>query len=418
MSFSAEKIAYDQTGSFSKIVLDYLSDAAALKDFYNFRPDIEGIKKAVAERRHLPVNRKLLVDILQQQYSTVPVSDKLKANVEALLSEDTFTVCTAHQPNIFTGHLYFIYKILHAIKLSDTLNEKMPGKKFVPVYYMGSEDADLDELGEVHIHGRQYRWETKQSGAVGRMKIDKAFITIIDGIEKQLAVEEYGNALMNSLRNAYKEGETIEQATFHFVHELFNDFGLIILLSDKASFKNEFAALINKELEESFSHKAVTETVAAFPAAYKVQAAGREINLFYLGDNSRQRIEKNNDGFKVADTDIVFSAGEIKNELKNHPENFSPNVILRPVFQETILPDVAFIGGGGELAYWLELKKVFEAANAFFPALVLRNSFAILNTSAVNDLAKLSFGNADIFRSENELLEQTVKSNACCTARS
>ncbi len=409
MSFSADKIAYDQTGSFSKIVLDYLADAPALKSFYNYRPDLDGIKKAVQTRKDFPVNRQLLSDALQQQYAAVGTSAKLKANIEALLSEDTFTICTAHQPNIFTGHLYFIYKILHAIRLSDELNEKIAGKSFVPVYYMGSEDADLQELGEVHINGKHYQWETKQTGAVGRMKIDKAFIKIIDEVEGQLSVEQNGVAIMQAVRNAYQEGITIEAATFHFVHELFNEYGLIILLPDSRAFKNEFSNIITRELDEQFSHQAVSETVSAFPAEYKVQAAGRDINLFYLDEGFRERIEKDKNSFVVANTELKFSEVELKEELKNVAERFSPNVILRPVFQEMILPDVVFIGGGGELAYWLELKKVFEAANAFFPVLMLRNSFAIVNKKTSDNLAKLSFSNADLFRSQTALLNDLVK---------
>jgi bacillithiol biosynthesis cysteine-adding enzyme BshC len=409
MSFTADKIAYKNTGSFSKIVLDYLDAAPALKDFYNYKPDTEGIKKATADRKNFPVNRKLLTEVLQKQYAGIEVSDRLKVNINALLSENTFTICTAHQPNIFTGHLYFIYKILHAIKLSDELNEAMPENKFVPVYYMGSEDADLEELGEVNINDKHYQWETLQKGAVGRMKIDKAFIKIIEEIEGQLAVEKNGVAIMQSVRNAYKEGITIEQATFSFVHEMFNEFGLVILLPDSRELKNEFAGIIRKELEEQFSHAAVTHTVAAFPAEYKVQASGRDINLFYLENDIRERIENSGNGFAVANTKLHFSKDELEKELESNAEKFSPNVILRPVFQEIILPDVAFIGGGGELAYWLELKKVFEASNAFFPVLVLRNSFAVINKKAAAHIEKLGLQKEDLFKSEKKLLEELVK---------
>lgn len=389
--------------------MDYLEAVPALKDFYNYTPDIEGIKKAVADRKNFPVNRNLLVDVLQKEYSSTIISNKLKSNIDALLSENTFTVCTAHQPNIFTGHLYFIYKILHAIKLSDELNIAMPENKFVPVYYMGSEDADLEELGEVHINGKHYQWQTDQKGAVGRMKIDKNFLNIIDEIEGQLAVEKNGPLIIQAVRKAYTEGTTIEKATFNFVHEMFHEFGLVILLPDSRELKNEFATIIQKELEEQFSHAAVTLTVAAFPAEYKVQASGRDINLFYLENDIRERIENSGNDFAVANTTLRFTKNELLAELKSNAEKFSPNVILRPVFQEMILPDVAFIGGGGELAYWLELKKVFEASNAFFPVLILRNSFALINKKAAEKIQKLGLTTEDLFKSEKELLEALVK---------
>ena len=409
MNFTAEKIPYKQTGSFSRLVLDYLDGTASLKEFYNYLPDAEGLKKATADRKNFPVNRKVLVEVLSEQYKDLEKSDKLKANIDELLSENTFTVCTAHQPNIFTGHLYFIYKILHAVKLTAELSELMPDKKFVPVYYMGTEDADLEELGEVHINGTKYHWKTTQTGAVGRMLIDKNFLEIIDAIAGQLSSEKYGDEIVSAIRNFYTEGTRLETATFHFVHSLFNKYGLVILLPDNKKLKQEFALVVMKEIAEQFSQKAVATTVSGFPAEYKVQAAGREINLFYLKDNTRERIEQDANGFTIANSDLKFTNDAFAQELQKHPERFSPNVILRPVFQEMILPDVAFIGGGGELAYWLELKNVFEEANAFFPALVLRNSFALINKNTADNIQKLGFKPTDFFKSEIQLNEMLVR---------
>lgn len=407
--FTSHKISYRQTNAFSKLVLDYLEAASVLDNFYNYKPNIEGIKKAVADRKNFPVNRKLLVDTLSNQYSALQISDKLKANIALLSSENTFTICTAHQPNIFTGHLYFIYKILHAIKLCEELKAAMPENNFVPFYYMGSEDADLDELGEVHIKGFKYKWQTTQTGAVGRMIIDKYFLQIIDSIAGQLAVEKNGTDIVEIVRETYKEGLTIEQATFHFVHYLFNEYGLVVLLPDDKNLKAAFAAIITKELEEQFSEKAVAQTVAAFPQEYKVQASGRAINLFYLKDNKRERIEADKNGFAIANTDIKFTKENLFLELHHNAERFSPNVILRPVFQEIILPNVAFIGGGGEIAYWLELKNVFDAVGIFFPPLVLRNSFTIVSKKVADKMQSLSLQYEDTLKPEKQLIEEIVK---------
>jgi bacillithiol synthase len=407
--FTTHKISYRQTNAFSKLVLDYVDAAPALDNFYKYKPNIEGVKKAVEDRKNFPVNRTLLMDTLSNQYAALKISDKLKANIALLSNETTFTICTAHQPNIFTGHLYFIYKILHAIKLCEELKAAMPENNFVPVYYMGSEDADLDELGEVHIKGYQYKWQTTQTGAVGRMIIDKNFIQIIDGIAGQLAVEKNGTAIVDIVRETYKEGLTIEQATFHFVHYLFNEYGLVVLLPDDKNLKAAFAPIITKELEEQFSEKAVAQTVAAFPQEYKVQASGRAINLFYLKDNKRERIEADKNGFAIANTDIKFTKENLFLELLHNAERFSPNVILRPVFQEMILPNVAFIGGGGEIAYWLELKNVFDAVGAFFPPLVLRNSFTIMNKKVADKMKSLGLQYNNTFKPERQLIEEMVK---------
>lgn len=398
MKFSAEIISYAQTKAFSSIVTDYVSAAESLQAFYQHAPNIEGIKKAILQRKHHPIKRSVLVQTLQQQYSALPTHEKVQANVEKLLLENTFTITTAHQPNIFTGHLYFIYKILHAIKLAETLSHEFSEQHFVPVYYMGSEDADLDELGQVTIEGKKYQWETQQKGAVGRMIIDKPFVEMMQAIEGQLSVASFGNDILEMVRNAYTIGKTIEQATLELVHTLFAEFGLIIVLPDNADLKRLFIPVIEKELAEQFSHKAVKATMANFPEQYKVQTMGRELNLFYLKDDMRERIEFANDKFWVVNTDLVFDKTSLLEELHAHPERFSPNVILRPAFQGTILPDVAFIGGGGELAYWLELKQVFEAAAVPYPVLVLRNSFLMLNQKIVANIDALGLQVTDFFK--------------------
>ena len=202
MTFKSSYIPYEQTGSFSTIINDYLHNDASLHSLYAYRPDIEGVRKAIEERKLYKYDRNLLVTTLREQYDTVSAGTAVQANIVSLLQPTTFTICTAHQPNIFTGHLYFVYKIIHAVKLADELNDSITDCHFVPVYYMGSEDADLDELGEVVINGKKYRWQTTQKGAVGRMKVDKAFLALINEIEGQLSVEQYGSDILALVKNA------------------------------------------------------------------------------------------------------------------------------------------------------------------------------------------------------------------------
>ncbi len=409
MNSTAQFISYSQAGVFSKTVTGYISGSKALQPFYLHPVSVNGIQAAIAQRKLYNTNRQLLVNELKKQYSTVTTSEKVTDNIERLLLPNTFTITTAHQPNIFTGHLYFVYKILHAVKLAAFLEQEIAGNNFVPVYYMGSEDADLEELGHVFINGHKYEWQTKQTGAVGRMKVDKALVKLIDDISGQILVEPFGETIIVLLKNCYKEGSTIEQATFQLVNELFKDYGVVVLLPDNAALKAAFAPVIEKELEEKFSHKAVAETVSAFPAEYKVQAGGREINLFWLDDGMRERIVEEHSKLKIQNSEKEFTHSEIKEVLNNNAEYFSPNVILRPVFQEMILPNVAFIGGGGELAYWLELKKVFEAVHMPYPVLVLRNSFLVVEEKYKALAAKLGLAVADLFKPENVLLNEMVK---------
>ncbi|MBD0352490.1 MAG: bacillithiol biosynthesis BshC, partial [Flavisolibacter sp.] len=168
---------------FSKIVVDYLEGNEQLQPFYLHPPTLEGINQAIHQKQQQKIDRTLLVQVLQDQYKGKEQGEAVKQNIEALLSPDTFIVCTAHQPNLCTGPLYFIYKILHAIKLAAYLHRQLPHYKFVPVYYMGSEDADLAELNHFTIEGKRYEWQTDQKGAVGRMKVDKKLITLLDELE-------------------------------------------------------------------------------------------------------------------------------------------------------------------------------------------------------------------------------------------
>lgn len=410
--FTAQQIPYSRTGAFSALVSHYIENAPALQPFYDHATNMDGVKNAILQRRQFPTNRAVLVHQLRVQYAGMSMSGKLEANMERLLDENTFTITTAHQPNIFTGHLYFIYKILHVIKLSEEFGVHMPDCHFVPVYYMGSEDADLEELGQVTLEGKKYVWETKQKGAVGRMKIDQAFIKLIDAIEAQMYLAPHAQEMMMMIRGAYSLGKTVEQATFELVHELFKSYGLVVLLPDNAVLKNEFSPLIIKDLKEQFSHKAVAQTVEVFPAEYKVQASGREINLFYLKDDVRERIECINGEYQVLHTDIRFDEAGIFEEISRHPERFSPNVILRPLFQEMILPNILFIGGGGELAYWLELKKVFEAASVPYPMLVLRNSFMVIDQKRASKIQSLQMDAVDFFSPTHEVVLKLVRQSS------
>jgi bacillithiol biosynthesis cysteine-adding enzyme BshC len=410
-------IEYSQTGFFSKLVADYVSGNEQLQPFYNYPVNVDGIKAAIKTRQNFATNRQLLVNELTKQYDGLTLSAKQEQHLQALISNNTFTITTAHQPNIFTGPLYFIYKILHAIKLADDLKMQLPEYNFVPMYYMGSEDADLDELGYINLGGEKLVWNTKQTGAVGRMTIDKALLDLITNIQGQIGSHPFGNEMIDIFKKCYALGKSIQQATLELVNTLFAEFGLLVVVPDNAALKASYNSVITKEITEQFSHKAVVKTIEDLSKHYKIQAGGRDLNLFYLIDNKREKIEVTSSngiaiGFQVSNLELAFSEEEILIELEKHPERFSANVILRGVFQETILPNIAFIGGGGELAYWLELKQVFEAANVPYPMLILRNSLLLVNDEQLEKINKLGFTMEDMFKTSFDLMNAFVHKNS------
>ncbi|WP_298298285.1 bacillithiol biosynthesis cysteine-adding enzyme BshC [Hydrotalea sp.] len=399
----------ESTGFFSAIAVDYVQQNQQLRSFYQHNVSIDGVKAAIEARKQIHNHRQLLHSVLLEQYAGLTLSSLQQKNLTAILGENTFTVTTAHQPNIFTGPLYFIYKIIHAIQQADYLKEQLPQYHFVPFYYMGSEDADLDELGIITIDSKQLTWQTQQTGAVGRMKVDKAFLQLIEEMKGQIDVLPFGKSLTSLFVKAYTLGKSIQQATLELVHQLFAEFGLLILIPDNARLKKVFEPVVVKELTGQFSQKAVSATIHKLQQHYPIQTQGRPVNLFYLMDTYRERIEYKNNVFIIKKAGLQFSKEAILQELQQHPERFSGNVILRGVFQETILPNIIFIGGGGELAYWLELKKVFQEAGVPYPMLLLRNSFVVTEKRLLAQWQSLGFQLEDLFTPLMELQNDYVK---------
>ena len=413
MSQSSKHIPFSSTHVFSTLINDYLEGKGNAMDFVQYAPNVEeGYRSAIEGRKKYPINRTLLFDVLTKQYSNLPQEKAVNDKLALLKKDTTFVVTTAHQPNLFTGPLYFFYKIIHAIQLATSLKATFPDYDFVPVYYMGSEDADLDEVGAFNLDQKKCQWVTKQTGAIGRMQVDDALLGLLKQLESYWSILPQGHKALEILKNAYQKGNTISEATLSFVHAFFGSKGLLVLQPDDTALKAAFIPVMEKELLTSFSHETIQPTIAALSKDYHVQSEGRSINLFYLKDSIRARIEKQGEQFIVVDTDIQFTEKEIIAELHQYPERFSPNVILRGVYQETILPGVVFVGGGGELAYWMELKNLFQQLGVHYPLLQLRNSFLLIRQKQSDQWAAMQFEEQDLFKPILELEVAYVKKHA------
>lgn len=399
---SISTISLQETGYFSNLMLDYISGKDTLDKFYSFSMDDAGLEKALIAKQQQNFNRSVLVEVLKEQYHILDTTELVKQNIEALLSEDSYTVCTAHQPSLFTGNLYFIYKIAQTVSLAKSLALKHPNKKFIPIFWMGSEDADLDELGYVYLNGETIRWNTTQTGAVGRMN-NKGIDTLIQRLENELIVQPFGKELIALLRSCYLPNENFQQATFRLINALFQEWGVVVLIPDHPLLKREMIPVFSDDLLNQTPSEIVANTISEIPEQYKIQANPRSVNLFYLVDGIRNLIVFENNQYWIKGTDIVFSQEELISQLEQSPERFSPNVILRGLFQETILPNVATIGGGGETAYWLELKGLFDHYKIVYPVLVLRNSYLWMNIDQVKLQNKYSITNKELFLPTQQL---------------
>ena len=340
--------------------------------------------------------RKVLSEVLQNQYAAYEKSEKQQFNLQNLEQSETFTITTGHQLNLFTGPVFFIYKILQTIKLAAFLNEKFQSKHFVPVFWLASEDHDFEEINHFKTEKHYYETKAKNGGAVGRIKVEDDFF--VTQFEEEFKDTVFGTELIVMLKRAYKKGNTLSQATKIIVQELFADYGLLVLNGDDPRLKAEMKQVFKEELLQQDLFETSRETVDYFTEKYgKVQVNPREINLFYLSE-TRDRIAFENNRYVVVDRDKSFSKEEILGELEHHPERFSPNALMRPVYQETILPNLVYIGWNAEIMYWLELKNYFRALSLPFPLLIPRNSMLMLADKTVGKAKDLGVEINDFFR--------------------
>ena len=407
-------INYQNSGYFSTLMNDYLDQKSNLQSLYNRFPILENFEAQIQEKKENFIGnekRAILVSVLQHQYSKISTSDLTKQNIDALGSSNTFTITTGHQLNLFTGPLYFLYKIISTINLTKELKAKYPSNNFVPIYWMATEDHDFEEINYFNFKGKKFRWNKESFGPVGRLSTEglSDFFEVFSG---ELGSGTNANEIKKFFQEAYLKHSNLAEATRYLANSLFGSYGLVILDADNQDLKRVFIPYAKEELLYQTSYKAVVKTAEKLKN-YTIQVNPREINFFYIEDNLRERIILDPDSnrekkYKVNNTRIEFSETEILSLLENHPEKFSPNVIMRPLYQEVILPNLCYIGGGGEIAYWLELKSFFDAAKVTFPILLLRNSALLVTEKQSKKADKLNLTWSDFFSKKSDLANKKI----------
>jgi bacillithiol biosynthesis cysteine-adding enzyme BshC len=406
-------IPFKDTNYFSSLICDYLDEKPHLKLFYNRFPHLENFKSQIEEKK-LSVRaetRTILVKSLKNQYQGFSPSSETIQNIQLLSQENTFTITTGHQLNLFTGPLYFFYKIISTINLCKELSVAYSNYNFVPIYWMATEDHDFEEINYFNFKGKKVQWNRNTSGAVGELNLEGLDL-VCEVFVSQLDKSKNAEVLKQLFMSAYLEHDNLTDATRYLVNALFSEYGLVILDGNDKALKQRFIPYIENELIEQESFKKVSETnqqISDLTTDYKIQVTPRDINLFYIKDGLRERIVYENEKFKVLSTDIAWSKSEILKEVHDCPQWFSPNVIMRPLFQEVILPNLCYIGGGGELAYWFQLKSNFEAQGVTFPMLLLRNSVLLITEKQKEKLQKLNMSVADLFLNQEALMTKVTK---------
>jgi bacillithiol biosynthesis cysteine-adding enzyme BshC len=407
------QIPFQKTGFFSKTMHQYLEKNKNIQPFYNNFPDIIGFYNQIEEKQksYRLQTRLTLVEALKSQYKSVKATEKTIENIELLKEQNTFTITTGHQLNLFTGPLYFLYKIISTINLCEELSDKFPEQNFVPIYWMATEDHDFDEINYFNFAGKKVSWNRKDGGAVGRFSTD-GLEDVFEVFSNHLGSSKNAKYLKCLFSDAYIKHHNLADATRFIANTLFKDFGLVIIDGDDTNLKQLFNPFVKDELENNTSFSEVSKTILEFEKNYKIQVNPREINLFYLGDDFRERIIFEDNLYKVNNTDITFSKAEILVEVDHNPKAFSPNVIMRPLYQEVILPNLCYIGGGGEMSYWLELKGYFEKVSIPFPILLLRNSVQVVSEKQSKKLEKLNISYEEMFLNQHALLSKKITENS------
>ncbi len=393
---NVDLIDLQDTQQFPQLLLDYLAQKPILSKFYEDFPNLENATETIHRRKNFDSDkRNTLVATLKLQYSDLPNLP----DFEVLLSPNTFTVTTGHQLNIFTGPLYIIYKIVTTINLANDLKKQYPDYNFVPVYWMATEDHDFAEIASFNYMGNKFTWPGNHTGAVGRLN-PKELAEILKVLPEE----------PDLFNKAYLGSDTLTDAVRCYMHELFGNKGLICLDADDANLKRFFLPVIQEELLKNSAADLVKETTNHLNAlGYKTPLSAREINFFYLEGNVRERIIRNGDNFEVINTALSFTESEFIELTNTHPERFSPNVVLRPLYEEVILPNLAYIGGPSEVPYWLQLKGIFDHYQVPFPMLIPRNFAMYLNKNQTKKIQKLNLALSDLFLDEVSLRKKFVK---------
>ena len=406
-------ISFQESGYFIKLTVDYLNEKTELKSLYNRFPLLENFRSQLEEKAESfnsndNSNREVLVKALENQYNGFQISETTSNNIKLLNNSNTFTITTGHQLNLFTGPLYFLYKIVSTITLCATLKKEYPEYNFVPIYWMATEDHDFEEINHFNFKNVKIKWNKESFGPVGRLSTD-GLKDVLEVFASELGIGNNAAYLKELFENSYLKHTNLADATRFLANQLFGDKGLVILDGDDKTLKQLFIPFIKNELINKTSFDKVSETNSLLHTSYDIPANPREINLFYIEDNLRERILFENNQYKINNTKLTFSEKEIVEQVEKNPEKFSPNVILRPLYEEVVLPNLCYIGGGGEIAYWLQLKAVFEAYKITFPILLVRNSVLLASEKQIKKADKLNLSWADLFSNQQELFTKKTK---------
>jgi bacillithiol biosynthesis cysteine-adding enzyme BshC len=348
--------------------------------------------------------RKELHNILLSQNKDIVLTPKQLENIELLLQENTFTVATGQQIHVGLGPMYVWNKIESVLNTVSVLTSENSACNFVPVFWMATEDHDFEEIKDVVLFGENYTWETNQNGPVG--VFDTAELkAVFDSIKLKFSNDLEALTRLQIIEDIYlKEKITLSAATRKLVQFIYGNSGLLVLDPNDAHLKAMSKNIWKKDiLQRSIYPSYIEQNNQLQQDGYSTPAYARDINCFFIDGGQRERIEFLSDKYVLVDSKREFTVEAMENLIEHNPAHISPNVLLRPIYQQSILPNVVYIGGPAEFAYWMQCAKAFEVCNVPAPQIQLRFSSVYIAPSISKKLQKLNLTTDDLWRPWQEL---------------
>lgn len=363
----------------------------------------EAARLAAAHAAH----RDAVADVLAEQNAAWGATDEVLAQVEALRDPEAVAVVTGQQLGLFAGPLYTPYKALSAVRLAERLAEET-GRPVVPVFWLADEDHDFAEIRRaLFSRGPDVFTATYDDGQrpdanrgpVGRMVLDaEAVGAAFDAMEAALPAGPHRAEAIALARETYVPGRTMRDAFALLLRRLVPD--VVLMSADDARLKRLAAPLLARELAEWPDTLARLEARSTDLAAagFHAQIAPTAVNLFWIADDGRRlALDPVEAGaFEVRGEGVRFTRGDLLARLAAEPERFSPNVVLRPLVQDTLLPTAAYVAGPGEAAYFAQLEPAYEAFGVPMPVIEPRLSLTLVEPGVAKTLDRYGLDVPDL----------------------
>jgi bacillithiol synthase len=406
-------IPYTRVPKSSHLLVDYLYHFDRVSPFYNGSPFDPASFKAVAEQLHLAdSSRRDLAEILTRQNKSFGSGEPTFENIGRLAQPGTFAVVTGQQVGLLSGPAFTLYKALTAVRLAQSLTEQ--GLRSVPVFWLATEDHDLEEVAQAAVLDEDYDWvPLRDAGArpaphssVGAVQLSDEVGAMLEKLESLLPAGEVRDRLLGDLRECYSPGRRWGEAFGRFMAKLFHRWGVILLDPLDEAIHHLVAPVYERAITHAAELRArlLERSAALLRAGYHAQVHVTEDStlLFVTRQGNRLPLHQRNHEFLLDDSEKI-SSRDLSAAAKDQPLSLTSNVLLRPVVQDTLLPTVAYIAGPSELAYFGQAQILYEAFGRPMPPVFPRAAFTLVDRRAHRLLEKYQLSLEDIWQGREHL---------------